>query len=105
MDPTQVREGFLNLIDDSRRLISDFGWVDEIFKEMAQKIKERQLVEFFTRGQILGEILDAYDYLEDSDQGKSFSAFWDFLMSTDMQVDLNEMIQSVLNSAEIQNYL
>lgn len=105
MDVTQVRERFLNLIDDSRRLVSDFGLVEEIFKELTQKIKEKKLIEFVTKGQILGEILDAYDYLEDSDQGKSFSAFWDFLLSSDQQQDLNEMIQQVLNAEEIQSYL
>jgi hypothetical protein len=105
MDATQVRERFLNLIDDSRRLISDFGLVEEIFKELTQKIKEKKLIEFVTKGQILGEILDAYDYLEDSDQGKSFNAFWDFLMSSDMQRDLNEMIQQVLSAEEIQSYI
>jgi hypothetical protein len=105
MDATQVRERFLNLIDDSRRLISDFGLVEEIFKELTQKIKEKKLIEFVTKGQILGEILDAYDYLEDSDQGKSFNAFWDFLMSSDMQQDLNEMINQVLSADEIQTYL
>lgn len=105
MDVTQVRERFLNLIDDSRRLVSDFGLVEEIFKELTQKIKEKKLIEFVTKGQILGEILDAYDYLEDSDQGKSFNAFWDFLLSSDQQQDLNEMIQQVLSSEEIQSYL
>lgn len=105
MDATQVRERFLHLIDDSRRLISDFGLVEEIFKELTQKIKEKKLIEFVTKGQILGEILDAYDYLEDSDQGKSFNAFWDFLMSTEMQQDLNEMINQVLSAEEVQSYI
>jgi hypothetical protein len=105
MDATQVRERFLHLIDDSRRLISDFGLVEEIFKELTQKIKEKKLVEFVTKGQILGEILDAYDYLEDSDQGKSFNAFWDFLMSAEMQQDLNEMINQILSANEVQSYL
>lgn len=105
MDVTQVRERFLNLIDDSRRLVSDFGLVEEIFKELTQKIKEKKLIEFVTKGQILGEILDAYDYLEESDQGKSFNAFWDFLLSSDQQQDLNEMIQHVLNADEIKSYL
>ncbi|PWU19804.1 MAG: hypothetical protein C5B49_05155 [Bdellovibrio sp.] len=105
MDATQIRERFLNLLDDSRRLVSDFGLVEEIFKELTQKIKEKKLIEFVTKGQILGEILDAYDYLEESDQGKSFHAFWDFLMSSEMQTDLNEMIDQVLNAGEIKRYI
>ena len=38
MDATQVRERFLNLIEDSRRLISEFRLVEDIFKDLTRKI-------------------------------------------------------------------
>ncbi|MBF0206327.1 MAG: DUF3375 domain-containing protein [Oligoflexia bacterium] len=105
MDGTLIRERFLNLIEDSRRLISDFCLVEDIFKDLTQKIKEEKLKEFVTKGEILGQILDAYDYLEESDQGKSFNAFWNFLMSSSRQSELNELIRKALSSPEIENFI
>lgn len=83
MDETLIREKFLNLIEDTRRLISDFCLVEDIFKDLTASIKRRKIQETVQRGMILGEVLDAYDYLEESDQGKSFDAFWQFLLSSD----------------------
>ena len=79
MDATQIRERFLNLIEDSRRLISEFRLVEDIFKDITRNIKEKKLTEAATKGEILREVLDAHDGLEESDQGRSFSAFWSFL--------------------------
>lgn len=102
MDDTLIREKFVNLIEDARRLISDFCLVEDIFKDLTATIKKRKIQESVQRGVILGEVLDAYDYLEQSDQGKSFDAFWQFLLSTDYQQNFKEYIEELLNIPEIQ---
>jgi len=105
MDGTLIKERFLNLIEDARRLMSDFSLVEEIFKNLSQKIKEQKLKEFVSKGEILGQILDAYDYLEESDQGKSFDAFWNFLMSQTRQDEMNLLIKKTIHSSEIENFI
>lgn len=40
MDSTQIRERFLHILDDSRKLISDFRLVEDIFKNITRQIKE-----------------------------------------------------------------
>jgi len=41
---------------------------------------------------LLDDILGNRDVISDSDQGKSFRAIWDFLMSPDRQSELTELI-------------
>lgn len=105
MDATQIRERFLNLVEDSRRLISEFRLIEDIFKDITRKIKEKQLKETVTKGEILREVLDAHDGLEESDQGRSFSAFWSFLISEDQQNQLRTFSEKILKTPEIQEFV
>lgn len=105
MDATQIRERFLNLIEDSRRLVSEFRLVEDIFKDITRKIKEKKLKEAVSRGEILREVLDAHDSLEESDQGRSFSAFWSFLISEDQQNQLKGFSEKILETAEIKEFV
>ncbi len=105
MDSTQIRERFLNLLEDSRRLLSEFRLVEDIFKELTRNIKEQKLKESVTKGDILRQVLDAHDFLEESDQGKSFSSFWNFLVSDESQNLLRELSERVLQTPEIQAFV
>lgn len=105
MDPTQIRERFLHLMEDSRRLISEFRLIEEIFKDITRKIKEKKLKEAVTKGEILREVLDAHDALEESDQGRSFAAFWHFLISGDQQNQLRTYSEKILDTPEIQAFV
>lgn len=105
MDATQIRERFLNLIEDSRRLISEFRLVEDIFKDITRKIKEKKLTEVVTKGEILREVLDSHDDLEESDQGRSFSAFWNFLISEDQQNQLRDFSEKILETPEIREFV
>ncbi|MCW5588332.1 MAG: DUF3375 family protein [Legionellales bacterium] len=105
MDGTQIRERFLNLIEDSRRLISEFRLIEDIFKDITRKIKEKKLKEVVTKGEILREVLDAHDALEESDQGRSFAAFWQFLISDDQQNQLKKFSQKILDTPEIKEFV
>jgi len=101
MEATHIKERFLNILDDFRRLVTDFRLVEDIFKELAGRIKKQKLKNAVTKGEILGQVLDAHDYLEDSDQGKSFEAFWNFLISSDQQEKFNTLINKILSIPEI----
>jgi len=48
------------------------------------------------KGALLDEIMGERDAIGDSDQGRSFRAFWDFLMSTRRQEELSERLDQVL---------
>ncbi len=89
---TQIKERFYNITKTARELLSDFKEVEHNFKDISLNIYRQQTKEGVNRGQILGYTLDATEQLKGSDQGKSFYAFWQFLIADTKQDELMEMI-------------
>src|SRR5262249_61778690 len=55
------------------------------------------------KGALLDEIFGDRDAIADSDQGKSFRAFWDFLMSPQRQEELSELLARVFALEPVQS--
>ena len=53
------------------------------------------------KGTLLEEILSQRDAISDSDQGRSFHAFWDFLMSAARQEELTSLLCAVFALQEV----
>ena len=87
-DETQIKERFFELERTAVELLADFREVEENFHGLDQRAREKQLRREIARGQVVGEVLDAYDELWASDQGKSFAAFWELLMNNQQQESL-----------------
>lgn len=98
---TQIRERFALVNREARRLVSDFREVEENFKELTARIQASELDENQTQGSLVGQVLDADTTLKDSDQGKSFYAFWSFLLSPSRQEKLQQLIAKVYELPEI----
>ena len=64
--------------------------VDDNFKEIIRQIYQRQ-TDNEQKKDLLGYIFDAYAELKESQQGKSFYAFWEFLLSSDLQKEWDEL--------------
>lgn len=100
---TQIKERFYNVNKTARELISDFKEVEQNFKGISQNIYKQQTTQNVHRGQILGYTLDATEELKESDQGKSFYAFWQFLIADNKQDELMEMIQQTYQLLRLRN--
>jgi hypothetical protein len=59
-------------------------------------VRERIALWDGRKGELLQDILGERDLIADSDQGRSFRAFWDFLMSQTRQEELTQLLQRVL---------
>ena len=101
LNSTQIKEKFFWVNNEARKLLSDFRQVEQNFKDITHSIKEKQLKEALIKGMIVGFVLDADDSLKDSDQGKSFYAFWKFLMSPSKQEELKYLIERVYDLPDI----
>jgi len=97
MDATQVKERFLQMSATARGLLADFRDVEQNFRELDRSVRERIAVWDESRGALLDSIFDERDAIENSDQGKSFNAFWDFLMSPERQEELTSLLRSVMD--------
>jgi hypothetical protein len=96
MDPTQLRERFVQATDTARALLSDFRQVEQNFRDLDRQVRERITTADSGKGDLLEEIFGERDAIVDSDQGRSFRAFWDFLMSPARQEELTELLEQVL---------
>jgi hypothetical protein len=99
---TQIKERFYEANDVARRLLSDFREVEENFRDIARQVQAKQHEAGTRRGTILSHVLDADALLKESDQGRSFYTFWEFLMSQSKQEHLRTLLESVYQLPDLQ---
>jgi hypothetical protein len=89
--------------ETARRLLADFRQVEYNFRALDREIRERIALSDKPKGKLLDEIFLEQDAIRDSDQGKSFHAFWEFLMSVPRQEELAELLEAVYGLEEIRS--
>ncbi|NJN34031.1 MAG: DUF3375 family protein, partial [Saprospiraceae bacterium] len=92
---TQIKERFYEISKTARELTADFKEVEQNFKDITLNIYKKQTQRDLHKGDILGYALDATEELKASDQGKSFYAFWQFLIADNRQDELIQKIEYV----------
>jgi len=96
LDEVALRDRFQQLVGTARELLSDFREVEQNFRQLDRQVRERIALWDGSKGELLDEILGQRDAIADSDQGRSFQAFWDFLMSQAKQEELSLLLERVL---------
>lgn len=102
-DPTRVKEKFLQAEDTARQLLSDFRQVEENFRSLDRGVRERITIGSSDKGQMLDDIFMEQDAITESDQGRSFKAFWMWLMSPASHEELQDTLKTVLALPEIES--
>ena len=96
LDDTAIKERFQQFTQVARELLADFREVEHNFRQLDRRLRERIALWEGRKGELLDEIMGERDAISDSDQGRSFHAFWDFLMSSRRQEELTELLDRVL---------
>ena len=96
LDDTALKDRFQQFLQLARELLADFRQVEHNFRALDRRLRERIALWDGAKGTLLGEIMGERDMIADSDQGKSFRAFWDFLMSQNRQEELSHLLEQVL---------
>jgi len=96
LDDTAVKDRFQQFQQLARELLADFREVEHNFRQLDRKVREKIALWEGTKGTLLDEIMGERDAIGDSDQGRSFRAFWDFLMSGQRQEELSRRLDQVL---------
>ncbi len=97
LDDTGLRDRFLQFSSTARELLSDFREVEQNFRELDHSVRERIALWEGGKGELLEQFFGERDAIADSDQGRSFRAFWDFLMSPSRQEELSDLLGKVLS--------
>ena len=102
---TALKERFTQFTGLARELLADFREVEQNFRGLDRRVRERIALSHDGRdgskGALLQDILGERDLIAESDQGRSFRAFWDFLMSRERQEELTQLLDRVLQLAPV----
>ncbi|NCD09564.1 MAG: DUF3375 domain-containing protein [Negativicutes bacterium] len=96
LDDTQVKERFWQAMTIAREIMSDFRAVEQNFRDLDRSMREKIAIWNKGKGELLATIFNEQDGINQSEQGKSFSAFWNYLMSSGSQEDFQTTIDKVL---------
>lgn len=102
LDETAVKDRFQQFLQMARELLSDFRAVEGNFRTLDRRVRERIALWEGGKGALLEEIMGERDAIADSDEGKSFRAFWDFLMSPTRQEELTRLLEQILDLKPVQ---
>lgn len=94
---------FLQINKLAKELLTDFKDVDDNFKNIIKEIYQKQIDPGLKKGGILQYTFDALDELKSSSQGKSFYAFWEFLLAREMQSELDDLIAELFQTLKEKN--
>ena len=103
-DETEIKEQFYDLNKMARELLSDFSEVEQNFEQIRKDIQRKYTEKDIAKGTLLVFALDALDEIDQKPQGKSFKAFWEFLMDEKRQNEftlLTERLYQLLNEHNI----
>jgi len=95
LDETSLKDRFQQLTGIARELLTDFREVEQNFRNLDHNVREKITLWEGAKGELLEQIFGERDVITDSDQGKSFRAFWDFLMSPSRQDELSLLLDTV----------
>ncbi|MGM0600715.1 MAG: DUF3375 domain-containing protein [Candidatus Rifleibacteriota bacterium] len=95
LDETALKDRFQQMSSLARDLLSDFREVEYNFRNLDRKVREQIATWEGSKGELLEEIFGDRDAIADSDQGRSFRAFMEFVMSPSKQEEFSELLEKV----------
>lgn len=93
--PTGVRDRYQQFSSTARELLSDFREVEENFRGLDRLARERIATWDGAKGDLLAELVGDRSDIAESDQGHSFQAFYEYLLSESRQRELAELLKKV----------
>lgn len=96
----QIIPRFNQLNQSAKELLSDFKEVEDNFKEITKGIYQKHADGSLTKSDILEFTFDALDSLKESQQGKSFYAFWSFILNPELQDKWESLTKELYKTLE-----
>ncbi|MQA25042.1 MAG: DUF3375 family protein, partial [Micromonosporaceae bacterium] len=95
LDTSAQRDRYQQFAATARELLADFREVEANFRALDRELRARIASWDGAKGALLDEVLGSRATIADSDQGRSFQAFYDFLLSHEKQTELSELLKRV----------
>jgi hypothetical protein len=104
LDDTAQRDRFQQVATTAQDLLGDFRQVEANFRSLDRSVRKRIAGWDESRGALLEEVFGETDQIADSDQGVSFRAFFDLLMSSQRQQELSDLLEAAMNLPAVRGY-
>ncbi|MGH3149955.1 MAG: DUF3375 domain-containing protein [Streptosporangiaceae bacterium] len=101
LDTSSVRDRYQQFAATARELLADFREVEENFRKLDRQLREKITGWHGGKGELLDDVLGNRETIAGSDQGRSFQAFYDFLLSQARQEELSDLLDSVHNLSDL----
>lgn len=102
MDPVALLDRYQHFASTARELLSDFRAVEDNFRGLDRTIRADIAAWEGSKGELLDQIVGDRHAIADSDQGRSFQAFHDFLLSRARRDELTELLQRLVELETIE---
>jgi hypothetical protein len=105
LDDVQVKERFLQAENTAQAILADFREVEENFRELTRKVQDDVVKWTRGKGELLEKIFGESDIIRKSEQGRSFMAFWRYLMLSQQQEDFRATMAQISETEPIRELL
>lgn len=102
LDDRQIKEQYFLIEETAKNLLADFKQVEQNFRELDRRFRQEIITTTLVKGKVLEDLFQRQNNLLEEDQGKSFNAFWEFLLSQSKQEEFERMINEVLTLPAVQ---
>jgi flagellar motility protein MotE (MotC chaperone) len=103
LDETGVRDRYQQFASTARELLRDFREVEENFRGLDRAAREKIAAWDGSKGELLAELVGSRSDIAGSDQGRSFQAFHDFLLSESRQDELADLLAQVTRLGAVES--
>ncbi len=94
-DESRIKEQYMQIEEIARNLKYDFAEIEYNFRELNTRAMETIAMRDDAKAEVLGSIFAIEDEIRESDQGKSFFAFWQLLTDMERSARLSDMIDKL----------
>ncbi len=101
LDDVQIRARFGEAMRMSQEILSDFREVKDQFQLIYERFRKDMNEWEEGKGVLLEKFLESRDLIEQSDQGKSFRSFFDYLMRANEQEQFEQLVDQVLTLGKL----
>ncbi|MFD4990545.1 DUF3375 domain-containing protein [Cellulosimicrobium cellulans] len=95
LDAAAQRDRYQQLTQTAADLLSDFREVEANFRSLDRDLRERITGWDGAKGELLEEVVRSRTAIAESDQGRSFHAFYDFLLDRRRQEEFAALVERV----------
>lgn len=103
-DNARIKEHFMQIDEMVRKLKYDFTEIEYNFRALNIKAMEQIITQDGAKGMVLGSIFEIEDSIRESDQGKSFFAFWQLLTDTQKSQKLSDLLENLYKIDAIKEF-